>query len=181
MADDCVEQMIPGDEENYQLLGASGDFPREFPHSSVNWILWKEFTRHVAQGQTSKWFPMPGGAVFYALKVGILAMLKQLMEGGLVEDLIADGRAALSKWYKDNWPLVGSFRKNRRVNDGVLVASVISTVQTLLSKDPELERALNNYVLDSSESLQSILYRFGSSLRVSDGVSAQMFEDGVAI
>lgn len=166
--------MSPGEPGVYEVIGLSGDFP-------VQWILWKEFIRRVADGDSPKWFPTPGGAGFHDLKVGSIPALKQLMEGALTEDLISNGRAGFSKWHEDNWVNVSNLRKNRRVNDGVLVASVLSTISTLRIEDHILDNALKRVWQESPGSVQDIIKRSNSLLRVSSAVSRKANEDVLAI
>lgn len=176
--EDAVLEMLPGQPGRYELLGVSGDFP-------VLWIVWKEWVKRLAllrsEGKELKWFPFPSGAAFHDLKVGALPTLKMLMEGALVEDLIKNGRAGLSNWYCNNWNLVGNLRKNRRVNDSVIVASILSVVPTLRAEDPELDAALDKQYEDSADDVQGTISKSGSKLRVTQAVTRKAFEDGAAI
>lgn len=178
MIDEAVLEMLPGEPGRYELLGVSGDFP-------VLWIIWKEWTRRLdmarKESKELKWFPFPSGAAFHDLKVGALPTMKKLMEGALVEDLIKDNRAGLSKWYSENWHLVGNLRKNRRVNDSVIVASILSIVPTLRSDDPELEAALEKQYVEEPQVVQKAICETGSDLKVSKAVTRKAYEDGLAI
>lgn len=169
--------MGPGQPGVYEVVGISGDFP-------VHWILWKEFVRRISEGNSPKWFPTPRGAAFHDLKVGSIPALKQLMEGAIMEDFIADGRAGLFKWYEENWAIVSNLRKNRQVNDGVLVAAVLSAVSTLRTEDPVLDSALKkewNENIESVRSAQEVIGDSGSLLKVSATVTRKAYEDGMEI
>lgn len=178
--EDAVIEMLPGEPGRYEMLAVSGDFP-------VIWIVWKEWVKRLAlartEGKELKWFPFPSGAAFHDLKVGALPTLKMIMEGALVEDMIKNGRAGLSKWYCENWNLVGNLRKNRRVNDSVIVSSILAAIPTLRSEDPELDTALDKRDGDCVDELQvqDIIYQSGSNLRVSQAVTQKVFADGSAI
>lgn len=174
MVDDTALLMLPGQPGRCELLGVTGDFP-------VGWVVWREFVDRVAAGRPPKWFPMPMGAAFHDLKVGAIPTLKRLMEGAIVEDLIADGRAGLSKWYVDNWQDVGNLRKNRRVSDGVIVASILSAVPTLRAEDPEFDSELARDLAPEDGYAQEEILKSGSSLKVSKAITRQVYEDGASI